>query len=175
MLRATYICDPTILRNLFGLHPVRLPPVRSMSYRPLQILLNANKEWAQSVTKDTPDFFTRSAIGQKPKVCPSMRSVFNHVFKVHFRSFGLAALTREYQNQSSQHLSLAISLYTETLPSMYEQKNLSDIRDILIICTCSQFHLHDDSALSVLTFAIKEVGVEHGEFLTTLLMRSILL
>ncbi|OJA19441.1 hypothetical protein AZE42_04224 [Rhizopogon vesiculosus] len=30
----------------------------------------------------------------------------------------------------------------------------------------NQFHLNDDSALSVLTYAIKVVGVEHGEFLT---------
>ena len=29
--------------------------------------------------------------------------------------------------------------------------------------TCSQFHLHDDSAQSVLTYAVEHLGVEHGE------------
>ncbi|KAG2106860.1 carbonic anhydrase [Suillus cothurnatus] len=94
-----------------------------MSYRPLQILLNANKEWAQSVTKDTPDFFTRSAIGQKPKIlwigCSDSR--------------------------------VPESVITASKPGdIFVHRNVAN-----------QFHLHDDSALSVLTFAIKEVGVEH--------------
>jgi hypothetical protein len=84
-------------------------------------LLNANEEWAQSVMKTTPDFFARSATGQKPKVGTSLR-FFSHVFEDKFRSFGLAALTREYRNLSSQHLSLAISSYTETSPSMSDEK-----------------------------------------------------
>lgn len=72
MLRATSICGPTIiLRNL--LPPVRLPLLRRMSHKPIQTLLNANEEWAQSVMKDTPDFFARSATGQKPKVGTSLR------------------------------------------------------------------------------------------------------
>ncbi|KAG1744617.1 carbonic anhydrase [Suillus paluster] len=35
---------------------------------PIQTLLNANQEWAQSVIKDRPDFFAESAAGQSPKI-----------------------------------------------------------------------------------------------------------
>lgn len=123
MLRATYTRGPTILRNLSVLHSVRLPPLRDMSHKPIRTLLNANEEWAQSVIKDTPDFFARSATGQKPKIlwigCSDSR--------------------------------VPESVITASKPGdIFVHRNVAN-----------QFHLHDDSALSVLTFAIKEIGVEH--------------
>lgn len=124
MLRATSICGPAIiLRNPFALPPVRLLPLRNMSHKPIQTLLNANEEWAQSVMKNTPDFFARSATGQKPKIlwigCSDSR--------------------------------VPESVITASKPGdIFVHRNVAN-----------QFHLHDDSALSVLTFAVKEVGVEH--------------
>jgi carbonic anhydrase len=73
--------------------------------------------------KDTPDFFARSAIGQKPKIlwigCSDSR--------------------------------VPESVITASKPGdIFVHRNVAN-----------QFHLHDDSALSVLTFAVKEVGIEH--------------
>ncbi|KAG2067087.1 carbonic anhydrase [Suillus decipiens] len=123
MLRATYIYGLTILQNLFITPPQRLPPLHSTSHKPIQNLLDANKEWAQSVIKDTPNFFAQSAIGQKPKIlwigCSDSR--------------------------------VPESVITASKPGdIFVHRNVAN-----------QFHLDDDSALSVLTFAIKEVGVEH--------------
>lgn len=124
MLRATSICGPAIiLRNPFASPPVCLPPLRNMSHKPIQTLLNANEVWAQSVMKNTPDFFARSATGQKPKIlwigCSDSR--------------------------------VPESVITASKPGdIFVHRNVAN-----------QFHLHDDSALSVLTFAVKEVGVEH--------------
>lgn len=123
MLRATYIRGPIIFRSLFVLPSLRFPPLRNMSHRPIQTLLNANEEWAQSVVKDTPDFFSRSATCQNPKIlwigCSDSR--------------------------------VPESIITASKPGdIFVHRNVAN-----------QFHLHDDSALSVLSFAVKEVGVEH--------------
>jgi carbonic anhydrase len=104
-----------------------------MSHEHIQYLLNANEEWAQSVIKDTPDFFTQSATGQNPKVlwigCSDSR--------------------------------VPESVITASRPGdIFVHRNIAN-----------QFHLDDDSALSVLTYAVKVVGVEHGEFLTVLMIR----
>ncbi|KAG1778143.1 carbonic anhydrase [Suillus placidus] len=82
-----------------------------MSHKPIQTLLNANEEWAQSTT------------GQKPKIlwigCSDSR--------------------------------VPESVITASKPGdIFVHRNVAN-----------QFHLHDDSALSVLTFGVKEVGVEH--------------
>lgn len=123
MLRAAYTCGLTILQNLFVVHPVYLPPLRNMSQKPTQTLLDANEEWAQSVIKDTPDFFIQSATAQKPKIlwigCSDSR--------------------------------VPESVITASRPGdIFVHRNVAN-----------QFHLYDDSALSVLTFAVKEIGVEH--------------
>jgi carbonic anhydrase len=94
-----------------------------MSHEHIQYLLNANEEWAQSVIKDTPDFFTQSATGQNPKVlwigCSDSR--------------------------------VPESVITASRPGdIFVHRNIAN-----------QFHLDDDSALSVLTYAVKVVGVEH--------------
>ncbi|KAG2119408.1 carbonic anhydrase [Suillus clintonianus] len=94
-----------------------------MSHEPIHTLLNANQEWAQSVIKDAPDFFTQSATGQSPKVlwigCSDSR--------------------------------VPESVITASKPGdIFVHRNIAN-----------QFHLHDDSALSVLTYAVKVVGVEH--------------
>ncbi|KAG2145442.1 carbonic anhydrase [Suillus bovinus] len=103
--------------------PSRLPLFRNMSHEPIQTLLNANKEWAQSVIKDAPDFFTQSATGQSPKIlwigCSDSR--------------------------------VPESVITASKPGdIFVHRNIAN-----------QFHLNDDSALSVLTYALKVVGVEH--------------
>ncbi|KAG2344199.1 carbonic anhydrase [Suillus weaverae] len=94
-----------------------------MPHEPIQTLLNANEEWAQSVIKDTPDFFTQSATGQNPKIlwigCSDSR--------------------------------VPESVITASKPGdIFVHRNIAN-----------QFHLDDDSALSVLTYAVKVVGVEH--------------
>lgn len=141
-----------------------------MPHESIQTLLNANEEWSQSIIKDSPTFFTQLAIGQNPKVCPS-HTPPNPIYEIegYLRSFGLAAPTHECRNQSSQHLSQVIFSYTETLRSTYT--NNSEAIIAAHNRPYSQFHLNDDSALSVLTYAVKAVGVEHGEFLTVLMIR----
>ncbi|KAG1777930.1 carbonic anhydrase [Suillus placidus] len=94
-----------------------------MPYELIQILLNANEEWAQSIIKDTPDFFIQSATGQSPKIlwigCSDSR--------------------------------VPESVITASKPGdIFVHRNIAN-----------QFHLDDDSALSVLTYAVKVVGVEH--------------
>ncbi|KAG1810361.1 carbonic anhydrase [Suillus plorans] len=94
-----------------------------MSHEPIQTLLNANKEWAQSVINDTPDFFTQSATGQSPKIlwigCSDSR--------------------------------VPESVITTSKPGdIFVHRNVAN-----------QFNLNDDSALSVLTYAVKVVGIEH--------------
>ncbi|KAG2039418.1 carbonic anhydrase [Suillus americanus] len=97
-----------------------------MFHESIQTLLNANEEWAQSVIKDTPDFFTQSSTGQSPKVlwigCSDSR--------------------------------VPESVITTSRPGdIFVHRNIAN-----------QFHLNDDSALSVLTYAVKVVGIEHGDF-----------
>lgn len=118
--RPIYVSGPTALRNFFAL-PLRFPLFRSMPHEHIQTLLNANEEWSQSVIKDTPSFFTQLATGQSPKVCPP-HAPLNPIHDRHLRSFGLAAPTHEYRNQSSQLLSRVTSLCTETSPSTYKQQ-----------------------------------------------------
>ncbi|KAG2143501.1 carbonic anhydrase [Suillus bovinus] len=140
MLRATYICGPTMSpRNFSVLPPVRLSPLRSICHKPIKTLLNANQEWAQSVVKDTPDFFARSATSQNPKVCQSLcfQSRFQSLFQILWIGCSDSRVPE--------------SVITASKPGdIFVHRNVAN-----------QFHLHDDSALSVLTFAIKEVGVEH--------------
>ncbi|KAG1854748.1 carbonic anhydrase [Suillus tomentosus] len=98
-----------------------------MSHRPIQTLLNANQEWAQSVVKDTPDFFARSATCQNPKIlwigCSDSR--------------------------------VPESIITASKPGdIFVHRNVAN-----------QFHLHDDSALSVLSFAVKEVDPLSNEYM----------
>ncbi|KAG1869464.1 carbonic anhydrase [Suillus subalutaceus] len=94
-----------------------------MSHESIQTLLNANEEWAQSVIKNTPNFFSQSATGQSPKVlwigCSDSR--------------------------------VPESVITSSKPGdIFVHRNIAN-----------QFHLNDDSALSVLIYAVKVVGVEH--------------
>ncbi|KAG1898552.1 carbonic anhydrase [Suillus fuscotomentosus] len=106
--------------------------------RPIQTLLNANEEWAQSVVRDIPDFFASHL--------PESQGISFEVW-----------------------IGCSDSRVPESIITASEPGDIFVHRNV-----ANQFHLHDDSALSVLSFAVKEVGVEHGEFLITLMMRSIL-
>ncbi|KAG1733511.1 carbonic anhydrase [Suillus lakei] len=89
-----------------------------MFHESIQTLLNANEEWAQSVIKDTPNFFAQLATGQSPKIlwigCSDSR--------------------------------VPESVITASKPGdIFVHRNIAN-----------QFHLHDDSVLSVLTYAVKD-------------------
>ncbi|KAG1807855.1 carbonic anhydrase [Suillus subaureus] len=93
-----------------------------MSHESIETLLNANEEWAQSVIKDTSNFFTQTATGQSPKVlwigCSDSR--------------------------------VPESVITASRPGdIFVHRNIAN-----------QFHLNDDSALSVLIYAVKVVGFD---------------
>lgn len=109
----------------------------------------ANEEWRKAVLQVAPDFFEKSAKGQTPKVlwfgCADSRVPESVVLAakpgdlfVH-RNIAKYAPHRPFRNAR--------------FPSTYLLTNFF---------FPSQFHPDDDSALSVLTYAVEHVGVQHG-------------
>ncbi len=125
----------------------RLP----MSQNPVIAQLQAaNDEWRNAVLQVSPDFFERSAKGQTPKVlwfgCADSRVPESVVLAakpgdlfVH-RNIAKSVSRRRFRFPSS-----------ELFDSATNQRFLR-----------SQFHPNDDSALSVLTYAVEHLGVQHG-------------
>lgn len=82
--------------------------------RSVQVLLDGNAAWADSLEQAQPGFFLKSAEGQRPKVsfCP----LFGYGLTPH-RSSGSDAQTRASQNRSSPAHAPETSLSTATSPS----------------------------------------------------------
>ena len=134
--------------------PFSAKPAMGSPTSPLASLLSANAQWAQATD---PELFKRCAEGQSPKVCvPFHISVVAD--NIPSRCSGSAVRTRVSQSLSSRGPTRATFLSTATLQSPLPCYRLPCIDSL----PCSQFHPNDDSALSVLTFAIDVVGVEHG-------------
>jgi len=113
-----------------------------MSY--LSQLQAANDEWRNAVAQVDSDFFQNTAKGQAPKVlwigCADSRVP---------ESVVLAAKPGD--------------LFVHRNIAKYAYGSRRRFPSPLNALFCSQFHPNDDSALSVLTYAVEHLGVEHGE------------
>ena len=132
------------------------PTTMASPTNPLESLLSGNAQWVQATD---PELFKRCAEGQSPKVCvPFCLSPI--VDNTPSRCSGSAARTRVSQRLSSRVPTRETFLSTATLQSTLLCYHLPRIDPP----SYSQFHPNDDSALSVLTFAVGVVGVEHGRW-----------
>jgi hypothetical protein len=116
----------------------------------------SKSQWRKAVNGAFPDFFEQSAKGQSPKVRVSS-------FLSMYSSSGLDAQTRVSPRPSSplrdRAISCVIPSSTIPLPNSFP----SVLTRIYVMY--SQVHPDDDSVLSVVTFAVVAVGVEHSTFL----------
>ncbi|OJT13769.1 Carbonic anhydrase 2 [Trametes pubescens] len=97
-------------------------------------LLANNSDWAKDVEKDHPGFFEESAKKQSPKVL--------------------------YIGCSDSRVPESVA--TMSMPGdIFVHRNIAKYPISIPLLPLLQFHLFDDNALSVLTFAITALGVSH--------------
>jgi carbonic anhydrase len=116
-------------------------PSSAADHPVLARLLSSNAQWSRDVVSVEPDFFENSAKGQAPKVCV----------------FSLSPCADVIMVNQVLWIGCADSRVPESVILACKPGEIFVHRNI-----ANQFHLDDDSALSVLTYAIDFLGVEHG-------------
>lgn len=133
-------------------------------------LFVSNAHWAEAVNTADPGFFEKSAEGQSPKVraitafllffqpCAAMVALSEEITYYHFRlrctlrSCFLSCTHRQILWLGCSDSRVPESVLTASRPGdIFVHRNIAN-----------QVHPDDDSVLSVITYAVEVVGVEHS-------------
>jgi carbonic anhydrase len=143
--------------------------IKATDFPLLQTCLTDNKEWAEKVHVDDPEFFSRSAKGQSPfllwigctyrgergvqscadgslAVSASLVCVLDTACPR-----PLASFVRSSAPGADSRVPESVVLGRKP-GEIFVHRNIAN-----------QFHHNDDSANAVLTYAVKHLGVQHGE------------